>query len=923
MIGRPFSSIPPLIPLSLMVACGSSDSSGPLIEVTLEELIFSPSMPSVIVGETIEIEVLGRYSDESEASLTEDASWSVEDLTILQRRVGNQFRGLSEGQTSVTARADGQTAMVTVSVLPSPLESIQVNPPSVTVEVNEQLRLTAIGQFRNGRRVAVEEMIEWSSADPSIAAMNGNELTGVAPGTTEITGRQGEVSDTLIVTVQVPRLESLEVGPELMDVPAGDEVQLFATGLLTSGATTAFAGRVAWSSADTSVAVVSNEEGSRGLLRAVGEGQTEITARNATANVSASVRVSVAAPILRRLELTPASASGPAGQIILVGALGIFSDGSIENYSNLVSWTSSDPSVGRVSTQPPNAGQTELLSEGVTTISAVHEPTGITTEESGGSAQITVTPPEIVSITILPRTAEVAAGLSRQFEASGSFTDGANRDVTNMISWATTNAMVASVDANGLVTTRAPGNVRVVATDPVTGVSSGAASADLSIGPPNLLSIEVTPTRLNIAQVGGLGALRANGAFTDGMTRNISGLVRWTSSRPSTIQAIPGSPGQVRSATTGVARIQATDLATGISGEALVSSGVTLAALAVTPTTAEIPVGAEVALRADGVYSDGSRFDFSELVTWSSSRPAVADVGSAGTRTGVVVSVTSGRTNITANDSFSGTSATATVSTNAATLTRLSVSLPQSELTVSTSLEASALGTFSDSQTYAMTHVVNWSSSDTSVATISSGGSTAGLIQSVGAGTTVISAADPSSGRGSTANPTLTVRPAVVAGRWTGPTVTVDNSGNFGTNVGSVTFSASDFGSSSPRITDVNIAIDFRKTDGSCSSPLNGDAFHNETSFRLQGPGSRRVTLAQPNTWSGNTATSPVEVVFDQAASSRPSGTPANGTFRPNNGNLDDFNGRSPVGQWVLQAGDNASGDPLCVRGYTITIEAR
>ena len=44
------------------------------------------------------------------------------------------------------------------------------------------------------------------------------------------------------------------------------------------------------------------------------------------------------------------------------------------------------------------------------------------------------------------------------------------------------------------------------------------------------------------------------------------------------------------------------------------------------------------------------------------------------------------------------------------------------------------------------------------------------------------------------------------------------------------------------------------------------------------------------------------------------------GTFKPNNGNLDVYNGTDPAGSWNLSAGDNASQDPLCVHAYSISI---
>lgn len=47
------------------------------------------------------------------------------------------------------------------------------------------------------------------------------------------------------------------------------------------------------------------------------------------------------------------------------------------------------------------------------------------------------------------------------------------------------------------------------------------------------------------------------------------------------------------------------------------------------------------------------------------------------------------------------------------------------------------------------------------------------------------------------------------------------------------------------------------------------------------------------------------------------------GRFRPRFGDLSRYNNTSPIGQWYLEAGDTAGGDPLCVRAYEVSIQAR
>lgn len=147
--------------------------------------------------------------------------------------------------------------------------------------------------------------------------------------------------------------------------------------------------------------------------------------------------------------------------------------------------------------------------------------------------------------------------------------------------------------------------------------------------------------------------------------------------------------------------------------------------------------------------------------------------------------------------------------------------------------------------------------------------------------------------------------------------VEIDGVGNYGYTLPSVTFNQGDF-TNGCLVTDVDVVISWAKTDGTCTNPGNGNSFHNETSFRVNGP-SGSVILALPGTWSGSTSISSVVTTFSDG-NAIPSGIPVTGTFGPNNGVLANYNGQSPIGTWSLDAGDNGIGDPVCFNYYEIYI---
>ena len=149
--------------------------------------------------------------------------------------------------------------------------------------------------------------------------------------------------------------------------------------------------------------------------------------------------------------------------------------------------------------------------------------------------------------------------------------------------------------------------------------------------------------------------------------------------------------------------------------------------------------------------------------------------------------------------------------------------------------------------------------------------------------------------------------------------VSVDGVGAYGQAVGSINFNPSDF-TGGCEVTDVDVAIAWAKTAGTCTNPTGGNSQHAETSFRINSPVNSEE-LAIPGTWSGSTSTSSVITTFSDG-NPIPSGLPVTGTFGTNSttGPLSGFNGLSPYGNWNLDVGDAAAGAPVCVVFYQVSV---
>ena len=192
-----------------------------------------------------------------------------------------------------------------------------------------------------------------------------------------------------------------------------------------------------------------------------------------------------------------------------------------------------------------------------------------------------------------------------------------------------------------------------------------------------------------------------------------------------------------------------------------ISQPVTLKSILVSPQTPTLNVTAVQQLTATGTYSDNSTRDLTASVTWSSSNTAVATVGAS---TGLVTpasasSLLSGQTAVITATSGTGSAAVtaSTTITLFATLTSLAVTPTNPSVTLNSTLQLTATGTYFDGNTRNLTTEVSWTSGDTAVATV---GTNTGLVTPASASsallgqTAVITA---TSGTALTASTTITL----------------------------------------------------------------------------------------------------------------------------------------------------------------------
>jgi len=258
----------------------------------------------------------GQFSDGTTQDLTRWVSWTSSDPGLLRiRGTGadrGAARGVDAGVVEVLARSrGGPSAGLPVMVNDAPLVALSVTLPPTPVAVGTRPRAQALARAGDGTMVDVTGLVEWISADPTVATVSSvvrpGWMTTLRQGTTTVTGRFGGLSGGALLTATNAAPVSLAVDAPAT-LAAGAEGTATATATLSGGGSQVLGEDVVWSSDQPSVLAVSNAPGARGRLLGVAPGSTTVRAKtrsglpalqgNATVTVSgAGVRAAHSIPL--------------------------------------------------------------------------------------------------------------------------------------------------------------------------------------------------------------------------------------------------------------------------------------------------------------------------------------------------------------------------------------------------------------------------------------------------------------------------------------------------------------------------------------------------------------------------------------------------------------------------------------------------
>src|ERR1700694_3357129 len=347
----------------------------------------------------------------------------------------------------------GGASLTSVSLTPTnPTLTLSMSPPAIK-------QFVAVGTYSFGNPKDITNQLTWVSADTTVASMdNKGVATAVGSGRVIITGTiQDPVTLKIfqvstVVTV-VPQLTGITISPRSAHIAKETAQQFTATAKYNDGTSPDVTSLVAWNSTQSAIAIVSSSPGTQGLALGASPGSTSISASLGTVTSSAS-SLTVSNANLLSISVTPAGAPVPLATSQQFVANGSFDDGTHQTISDTATWTSSSPTIARVSSVGVVTG-TGLGSTTITASSgALNGTTSATVDASSVAALNTLPPGKIANLTYY------------QMRAVAVFKDGSSLDATHTpgITWSSSNSAVASIGAStGLALAVAPGTASISA----------------------------------------------------------------------------------------------------------------------------------------------------------------------------------------------------------------------------------------------------------------------------------------------------------------------------------------------------------------------------------------------------------------------------------------------------------------------------
>jgi hypothetical protein len=363
--------------VSASIGSVTGETTLTVTDATLVSIEVTPADPSIASGLTQEFTATGHYTDDSTQVLTTQVTWSSSDTGVATVSNADGLKGLATAAIVGTATVYATSGVVigetTLTVTDATLVSIEVTPATPSLANGLTQQFTAIGRYTDDSTQDLTTQVIWDSSNDAVATVSnapGDEglATTAGVGSADVSATSGVVTGQTTLTVTGATLVWIDVTPAAPSITSGLTQPFTAMGHYTDSSSQDLTALATWGSSEPAVATVSNAPGSHGVATGVGAGSTNVSA--SSSGVTGATTLTVTAPVLMSIDVTPADPSIANGATRQFTATGLYNNGSTQDLTTQVIWSSSNDAVATVSNTSGSNGLATAAGVGTATVYA-------------------------------------------------------------------------------------------------------------------------------------------------------------------------------------------------------------------------------------------------------------------------------------------------------------------------------------------------------------------------------------------------------------------------------------------------------------------------------------------------------------------------------------------------------------------------
>jgi hypothetical protein len=506
-------------PVNINAVSGSATSNtvaltvGPVAVLSVAISTFGCNPASVPLGNSCQFTAIATNSDKSLTNVTSSGStnWTSTDpmcvvvgssgLATTLNPPANPNNPCSVNVTDIVSRPSPYGDTVTsntigMTVAVHALKSITISPVNPSKPFGTAtVPFTVKGHYTDGTTSTINNGtsgLSWASSNTAVATIGSTSglATIVAQGASTITATYvatGTFNASTKLTITAPTLSSIAVTavnpvpttpttPNATTIPVGGTQQFQAIGTYTDNSQADITTSATWNSS-SGAATMSNAEPTQGVATGVSAG--------VSINITATLGSVTSPGVPLTVQTINSITVNPPAPVINIGQTQAFT--ATANYAGGITqpldafsptWSSTATNVATVD----QSGVATAIAGGSATIKAT---LGSGTCTGPGCGNLTVSQPTLVSITVecdpddpCAGSGEAVLSLSQteQMIAIGNYSDGSTQNLTQVATWNSSAATVATINSTGFVTTVNFGSTNITATCPQGGACPGATS---------------------------------------------------------------------------------------------------------------------------------------------------------------------------------------------------------------------------------------------------------------------------------------------------------------------------------------------------------------------------------------------------------------------------------------------------------------